>query len=74
MKYKCIKPFMLEDVDDDGSFIDNSQSVIQEGTIWERVESTRRTIGAHDSIRLEDDDGRWMEIYENDITNNFVRV
>lgn len=72
MMYKCVKPLVLEDVDDDGFFIENSHSVIEEGTVWERIEGTRRTIGACDSIRLEDADGRWMEIYEDDLANHFV--
>lgn len=74
MKYKCVKTFSLEIVDDDGSIMENSHKEIHKGSVWERVESSYRFVGAPDSVRLENDSGDWMELSENTITNHFAKV
>lgn len=73
-KYKCVKAMMVEVVGDDGSFIENEHMQIELGSVWEEDDRKYRFIGGSDSIRLEDEAGRWMEIYEDNLANHFIQT
>lgn len=71
MKYKCIKSFFVDKVDDDG-FWEEGLIEIKENSVWEVDESNFRCIGA--DIRLiEDVEGyfNWLEIPKERLKNNF---
>lgn len=71
MKYKCIKSFFVDKVDDDG-FGEEGLIEIKENSVWEVDESNFRCIGA--DIRLiEDVEGyfNWLEIPKERLKNNF---
>ncbi|MEK5038925.1 hypothetical protein [Sporosarcina sp. FSL K6-3457] len=67
-KYKCIKSLELDVFDDDGSFVENKYFAVEVGSVWEKDEEPYRFIAAAESVRLTDSNGRWMEIYEDDLT------
>ncbi|MHC8516820.1 hypothetical protein [Sporosarcina sp. ITBMC105] len=73
-KYKCVIPMVLEVVDDDGWRVENEHTAIEEGSIWELDNSDYRFVGDSDSIRLEDETGRWMEIQRDDFVNHFIAM
>lgn len=62
MKYKCIKSFFVDKVNDEG-FWEEQSIEIKENSVWEADESNFRCVGA--DIRLiEDIEGsyNWLEI------------
>lgn len=65
MKAKCIKTFLLDEYDDDGSFAEKQISC-EENSIWATDEIANRFIGDKDTVRLIEistkDSYRWMEI------------
>lgn len=74
MKYKCIKSFFVDKVDDDG-FWEEGLIEIKEGSVWEVDESNFRCIGA--DIRLiEDVEGayNWLEITKERLKNYFIII
>ena len=69
MKYKCIKSFFVDKVDDDGLI------EIKEGSVWEADESNFRCVEA--DIRLiEDVEGvyNWLEITKERLKNYFIII
>lgn len=71
--YICKKGFMLDLVDDDGGFTEESMEV-EEGSLWERSENPYRFVGADDTVRLnglKEMKGTWMEITEETLAENF---
>jgi hypothetical protein len=63
MKAKCIKTFLIEQCDDDGFLVENSDMFIYEGSEWNVEEDTFRVIGGE--IRLtsaKEDDCTWLEL------------
>lgn len=71
-KYECVKPFVLEVYGDDGFPLEKEDFVVPEGSVWEVDETKYRFAGGPDSIRLTDEDGRWIEIYEDKLKNHFI--
>lgn len=74
MKYKCIKSFFVDKVDDEG-FWEEQSIEIKENSVWEVDESDFRCIGA--DIRLmEDAEGsfNWLEIPKERLENNFELI
>ncbi len=74
MKYKCIKSFLVDKVDDEG-FWEEQSIEIKENSVWEADESNFRCIGA--DIRLiEDVEGHfnWLEITKERLENNFELI
>ena len=68
-KCKCIKRFCIEKCDDDGFLIPNEYETIEENSIWEYEEGKFTFTGAE--MRLEDNEGRWLEISKEDFNNHF---
>lgn len=71
--YICKKGFMLDLVDDDGGFTEDSM-VVEEGSLWERSEDPYRLVGADDTVRLnglKEMKDIWMEITEETLAENF---
>ncbi|EJT6559995.1 TPA: hypothetical protein K8N36_003211 [Clostridium perfringens] len=74
MKYKCIKSFFVDKVDDEG-FWEEQSIEIKENSVWEADESNFRCIGA--DIRLiEDVEGyfNWLELPKERLENNFELI
>lgn len=74
MKYKCIKSFFVDKVDDEG-FWEEQSIEIKENSVWEADESNFRYVGA--DIRLiEDIEGsyNWLEIPKERLKNNFIII
>lgn len=69
--YKCTKGFVLGKTDDHGFVSEDDSMIVLEGSIWDiPEEEDYRLIGGE--IRLEDDDGNWIEISEDDLKEHFV--
>lgn len=73
-KYKCLKPLVLEVFGDDGSMLENESFTVEVGSVWEVDETTYRFIGSPESTRLLSDEYGWLEIHDDNIANNFVRI
>lgn len=73
-KYKCTKSFSVDEYDDNGSMIEDRQFVVEKGTVWEVSDEKYRFVGGNDSTRLEDADGRWLEVYDDTIAYHFQRI
>lgn len=61
-KYKCVKPFSVQNYDADGYSIDNSYTNVDKDSVWEQDASEFRMVGANDTIRLESEQGAWLEV------------
>jgi len=70
-KYKCVKPFSVQNYDDNGFSIDNSYTNIDKDSVWEQDTSEFRMVGAYDTIRLENEKGEWLEITKESLSENF---
>ncbi len=70
MKYQCIDNFALPLYDENGYITDNCMDV-EEGSVWNLSEDKYRFCAAKDSIHLEHDDGRWLEITKNNFKRYF---
>lgn len=70
-KFKCVKSFSIQNCDDDGFSIENSYTNIEKDSIWEQDTSSFRMVGANDSIRLENEQGAWLEITQETLSTNF---
>jgi hypothetical protein len=73
MKYKCIKGFSVYQSDDDGGLTDDLFN-IEVGTEWEVDESGFRMVGNLDDVRLESENGSWLEITKEHLKEFFERV
>lgn len=73
MKYKCIKGFSVYVSDYDGGLTDDLVN-IEIGTEWEVDKSEFRMIGNLDDVRLEGEDGAWLEITKEHLKEYFERV
>jgi hypothetical protein len=75
-KYECIKSFSTFKANDDGSMFDedgNEENVsINEGTKWTDYEQDYRFIGGE--VRLEQEDGTWLELPKETIAENFKEI
>ena len=61
MKYVCTEGFCVEMYDDDGFPTDRYLDV-EVGEEYETDDSNFRLIGSKDSIRLESENGNWLEL------------
>ncbi len=73
MRYQCIDSFALSLYDENGYITDNYMDV-EEGSIWNLSEDEYRFCANKDNIRLEHDDGRWLEITKNDFKRYFEQL
>ncbi len=73
MKYRCIKGFAVNNSDDDG-FLTEELINIEVGSEWEVDESGYRMVGDSDSVRLEAEDGSWLEITKEHLSEYFTAV
>ena len=64
---------MIQGCDDDG-FSTEEYTQIEKDSIWERDTSSFRMVGAPDSIRLENEQGAWIEITEDHLLDYFVPI
>ena len=73
-QYKCIKELVLDYYDSDG-FSSDETMAIEVGEIFEANNRyPYNIVGGSDCIHLENDDGRWLEIYPDTLSNHFVEV
>lgn len=54
-KLKCVKPFFIQNCDDDGFLIENKYTNIKKDSIQEQDSSSFRMVVANDSIRLDNE-------------------
>jgi hypothetical protein len=73
MKYKCIKGFSVYQSDVEGGLTDDLFN-IEVGTEWEVDESGFRMVGNLDDVRLESENGSWLEITKEHLKEFFERV
>lgn len=71
-QYRCIEGFAIDNYDENGFLIENSQSVIEEGTIYELDESGRTMISGE--VHLDGADGSWLEIPKDALNEYFKEV
>ena len=71
--FKCIKGFLIEVCDGDGTTIENEYMTIEKGTIWNipKDEDYRFIDG---EVRLENDDIGWIEITKEHLEEYFEEV
>ena len=71
--YKCIKSFDVPQCNDDGFTLENQDSFIKVGSIWNfQEEKEYRFIGGE--VRLEHENGTWIEITKEDLNLCFSEV
>ena len=71
--YKCVKRYFIEKVDGNGFTLDGDFMEISEGSIWELPEEEEyRFIGGE--VRLESDDGSWIEICTDILNEHFEKI
>lgn len=71
-KYRCKKSFVADECDADGFLIENSQMVIEEGSIYELDENSN-ILGSE--VHLDNiEDGSWLEITKKDLEEYFEEV
>lgn len=74
-KYECVKGFMIPKCDDNGFILEDEDVQIEAGTVWYDVdeeEEEYRFIGGE--VRLEDENGTWIEISEEDLSASFKEL
>lgn len=72
-RYVCVHGFEIPMTDDHGGILEDENIKIEAGTVWEEDHSKYRFIGGSDSIRLLNEDGRWIEITRETLGGTFVR-
>lgn len=73
LMYKCIKGFSLEEYDDDGFTIENKYVDIEKGSNWFIPDDADyRFIGGE--VRLENEEGVWIEITTDTLKEHFEKV
>lgn len=73
MKYRCKKGFLIKECDDDGFFMKGYKSV-EEGDIYEQLDTDFRVVGGNETIRMESDNGDWLEIAPEHLAKYFEPV
>ena len=73
MKYRCVKGFLVNSSDDDG-FLTEELINIEVGSEWEVDESGFRMVGNSDDVRLEAEDGSWLEITKGHLSEYFTTM
>lgn len=73
MKYQCIDNFALPLCDENGYITDDYMDV-EKGSVWNLSEDKYRFCADKNSIRLESNNGRWLEITKNDFEKYFERL
>lgn len=71
--YKCVKSFLLEEVDEDGFTIDGKYTHIEEGSTWYIPEDEDYRL-IDGEIRLESDEFGWIEITKETLEQNFETI
>ena len=73
-QYKCIKQLVLDYYESDGFCTDETMT-IEAGEIFEANNRyPYNIVCGNDCIHLENDDGRWLEIYPDTLSEHFVEV
>lgn len=70
-KYECVKGFSVEKSDGDGWGTDEYE-IVKEGSQWIDQESDYRIAGGE--IRLEQEDGTWLELPKETIGESFKEI
>lgn len=73
-KYMCIKSFSVDAYDDEGFSVENESFEVEKGTVWGVSNDNYRFVGGKESTRLENEEGRWLEVYDDRIAHYFKRV
>lgn len=73
-KYMCTKSFSVDEYGDDGFPVENKSFVVEKGSVWEVGDEKYRFAASEESTRLEAEDGRWLEVYDERIAHYFERV
>lgn len=73
-RYMCIKSFSVEEFGDDGLPKENELFVVGKGSVWGVSNEKYRFAAGKCSTRLEAEDGRWLEVYDDKIAHNFKRI
>lgn len=72
-KAVCIKLFAIEMCDDDGFFLEDYMYV-DEGKVFQIDDTSFRVVGGSDTVRLDSDDGTWLEITPEHFSEYFKEV
>ena len=71
-KYRCKKSFVVDEYDADGFLIENSQMVIEKGSIYE-LDKNGSILGLE--VHLDNtENGSWLEITKEDLEECFEEV
>lgn len=71
--YKCTKGFVLDSCDDNGFTIENEHFIIDKDSLWYTPEDKEyRFIGGE--VRLEDEEGRWIELTKEHLEEYFKEI
>ena len=72
--YQCVVEFEIEGYDDDGFSTEESMTVY-EGSLFVEVEPDKKIIDGEIRLEgIEDAEGQWLEITEDTLENNFIKV
>lgn len=73
MRYICTESFSVEMFDIDG-FSEDRYLDIEKGEIYESTDDDFRMIGGADTIRLESENGNWLELQQETIDRYFDKA
>ncbi|MEK5415118.1 hypothetical protein [Paenibacillus sp. FSL L8-0708] len=71
-KYECTDSFSIDKCDGDGFTIEESGVFIDRGSKWLDCEEDYRLLGGE--IRLENEDGTWIELSKEDVSERFKEI
>lgn len=75
-KYICLKVLPLEKYGEDGELLEEIIA-IEEGTVWEVVETAYNMVVSKEGIRLIGTgaaEGQWIEIYPDTLSEHFIEL
>lgn len=73
-KYRCKKSFVVDEYDADGFLIENSQTIIEEGSSYELGENGTTIIGGEVHLDSIEDSCSWLEITKETLEEYFEEV
>ena len=68
-KYKCINEFVVDSYDENEQVEENDFFVVEVGSIWELQDESYLS-----DVRLMDNEGRWLEIAQSHLVEDFVKL
>lgn len=72
-EYRCVKPFALDRIDEDGFAVWGYPVIIERGTIFTKCDAPL-VVAVAPAVRLENANGMWIEIHPDTLELHFEEV